>query len=182
LEIKEIIDRLKNTLNISSNKKLAELLGMNSNNVNVWLSKGTINYSTIINFAKKNELDLNYIFLGKQNNSTINKTDITLLNNKLFHFPLKAVVALIFILEKYDNSISTIDQMSLKIEESYSGLSGLIKLNFKKSIDFSTIWDKNTLVECIQYLLNDQDIVLLFSNKDHYIKYLNFIKNSKRWA
>jgi phage repressor protein C with HTH and peptisase S24 domain len=62
---KNILERLKNQLNISSDTELSEFLGVKQNTISTWKSRNSLDYEKIISICDKNKLDTNYIFLGK---------------------------------------------------------------------------------------------------------------------
>jgi len=107
-----------------------------------------------------------------------NKNNIILLNNKLINFPLKGIVALYFLLKK-SNFIDSKDSFLAILEQEFNSI---FKIKLNLSLDFSTKWDKNILMHYIKYLLDNDDIITLFQNKDYYLSYINFIKKSKRWS
>jgi len=130
------------------------------------------------NQIKKLELikNLSLEELEKKLSSTINNPKITL-NNKLIAFPLKAIAALYFILK--NNQFIATKKNFLNVAE--KEFNAIFKIEVNLSLDFSTKWDKNTLIKYVDYLLSDEDINLLFQDKDYYLSYINFIKKSKRW-
>lgn len=172
-----IINRLKNLTKTTNNKELAKKLGLNDSAVSTWSARNTLNYQTIINYSILNNFDLNYIFKDEESHN-FNENIKNIVNNKIFVFPLKAIVAFIFLLEKNEN-IKTIENLIEKIEEFFQGFN-IIKFNLTTT-DFTTKLDKKNLIYCAKYLLDDFDVETIFSNKDYYIEYLNFVKKSKRW-
>lgn len=64
IAIGDIIERLKNAYNLKTDAKLAEFLGIKSNNVAMWKTRNTLDYQLII--TKCNDIDLNWLFTGKE--------------------------------------------------------------------------------------------------------------------
>jgi len=64
--IKDIIKRLKQKTNIETNKALSKSMGVNPNQVNVWLNKNSINYHVVIDYCDRNDISLDWLFLDKK--------------------------------------------------------------------------------------------------------------------
>ena len=63
---KDIIKKLKEKTNIETNKALSESMGVNPNQVNVWVNKNSINYHIVIDYCDKNDISLDWLFLDKK--------------------------------------------------------------------------------------------------------------------
>ncbi len=63
-----ILNRLKNSLSIDSDIKLAAYLGVKANTISSWKSRDSLDYQLIIAKCEENNIDLNFIFLNKNQN------------------------------------------------------------------------------------------------------------------
>lgn len=66
VDVKTIIKRLKEKTNVETNKALCEKMGINPNQVNVWLNKNSINYHIVIDYCDRNGISLDWLFLDKK--------------------------------------------------------------------------------------------------------------------
>ncbi|WP_331775005.1 helix-turn-helix domain-containing protein [Sulfurospirillum sp. 1612] len=174
-----IINKFKQLLQAKNNKELAQKLGLNDTAISTWLARDTINYQTLVTFAVQNDLDLNFIFKVDTNNKKYGNDQKIAVNTKLFLFPLRALNAFIFLL-KQNEDINTTQSLILKIDEFFEGINNVVHVNFKTT-DFTTKLDKKNLISCAKYLLEDQDVQIIFTNKEYYLEYLVFVQKSKRW-
>ena len=60
--IKIIIDKLIIHSNSKNNKELAEKIGISYNTLNTWLKRGVVSIDPILNYAKENNLSLDFLF------------------------------------------------------------------------------------------------------------------------
>lgn len=63
VNVSEIIQRLKDHLDVKTNVALAEVLGVTKATVGKWVSRNTIDYSLILD--KFPDMDMNWLLLGK---------------------------------------------------------------------------------------------------------------------
>jgi len=63
----EIFKRIQNLLNLKSDKQLAMALGISQSTFSSQKNRNTVDIEAIVVLAKKEKLDLNYIFLGRHN-------------------------------------------------------------------------------------------------------------------
>lgn len=61
---KLIIDRIKQKLNIGSDKALCQLLDIKQNTLSTWKKRDTLDFNKIISFCEENNLDLNDVFFN----------------------------------------------------------------------------------------------------------------------
>jgi len=187
MSISHRIEKIRENLNLSKSE-FARKIGISHQVYSNYSTGRDIPSSVLEKICKILNVDANYILIGKESeeseefkipfSSIISK--IKTVNNKLIDFPLKAIISLIFVLEEQEGyqKISTIDDFIAIIDNSYTAFG--VKINIKTT-DFSTKWDKKTLINYIEYLLDDEDINIIFLNKNYYLKYLNFLKSQKRF-
>ena len=60
-----VLDRLKKVLHIATDIELAKALGIKRGTISSWRHRGTLDYSLIIDFCKKNNISLDWLFFGK---------------------------------------------------------------------------------------------------------------------
>ena len=66
-----ILNRIKNLVHLKSDKQLAKAFDISTTRLSNWKSRGSLDYKVIVKFCEINDLDLNYVFLGKENFSSI---------------------------------------------------------------------------------------------------------------
>jgi len=64
-DVKELINRLKDTANLKTNVELAGALNISYNTLNTWIKRGKLPQDVIIEFAKKFDISLDYLIFGK---------------------------------------------------------------------------------------------------------------------
>lgn len=67
IDINFVLDKLKNILDIKRDIDLSEKLGKSRGTVAVWRKRGSIDYETVIEFAIKNNISLDYLFRNEIN-------------------------------------------------------------------------------------------------------------------
>jgi len=70
-----VVKRIKEKLEIKTDKKLYELLGVKATTFSAWRTRNSLDYKLVLEFCQKNGLDLNYIFFGK-NEEPIHKEEL----------------------------------------------------------------------------------------------------------
>jgi transcriptional regulator with XRE-family HTH domain len=180
MSINKRLEKIREELKLSKTE-FAKKVGISQQAYSNYAGGRDIPSSILEKACKILNLDANYILLGKESQTSSRlkmpfsdiKNRITTINNKLERFPLKAIATTIFILEENEN-ITSLEEFLEKIEDSVIA----VKYDLKGK-DFSKKWDKNTLAQYIEYLLTDDDIWIIFNNKEYYIKYLYFMKKAK---
>jgi len=76
-----ILDRVKETYHLKSDKKLAEFLNVKASTVSAWRSRNSLNYDLILNKCKK--IDLNWLFYSIDDKSTLNQNDYYDINQQI---------------------------------------------------------------------------------------------------
>ena len=66
IDIKNIIEKLKSKTGFQKNKELAEDMGLNSNQINVWINKNTINLHIVIDYCNRKDISLDWLFFDKK--------------------------------------------------------------------------------------------------------------------
>ncbi len=66
-DINEILSRIKQYENISSDYAIAKLLGTPKQNVYSWIRRNTIPYKELYNYCSKKNLNINYFLAGEGN-------------------------------------------------------------------------------------------------------------------
>lgn len=85
IEIKEILERIKEKLNIKNDKEIAEVLGVNQQNLTNWKARNTIPYFEIISLCLEKNINLIYILTGekgektRKNDKSLSKSEIELI-------------------------------------------------------------------------------------------------------
>ncbi|MCK9454831.1 MAG: helix-turn-helix domain-containing protein [Bacilli bacterium] len=85
MDAKDVLYRIKQIEKIQNDKDLADLLEINYNTLRGWLQRNSLQFEPIIEYAKKNNIDLNYIFGTKNTQSieNIESPSIIALNNAI---------------------------------------------------------------------------------------------------
>jgi len=173
---KEILERFKLAYNVKTFKQLADKLEISYSSLDNWKLRNAIPEKYLLKTAQECNISVDWLKTGKDQNKEIN-IKFTI-NNKLAHFPLKAIISLTFILEKYNN-INNRNELFNKIEDFYEQHTFLVKPN--ASLDFTSKLDRKVLINFIEYFLTDDDILVIFNNKEYYLNFLEFLKDSKRF-
>lgn len=101
IDINNILDRLKSHFNVKSDREIADILGVTSQNITNWKSRNKIPYNEIISICLKEEIDLNELILNKKvvkniNYKEENINNIELLNekeNKIIYYEIKSLIS-----------------------------------------------------------------------------------------
>ncbi|MBA3011106.1 MAG: helix-turn-helix domain-containing protein [Proteobacteria bacterium] len=76
-DFEKVLERLKQVLNVESDKDVANAIGMNPSAFNNRKRSGSIPYSHFIDLSKKQNVDLNWILTGKGTNSAVDPVDFS---------------------------------------------------------------------------------------------------------
>jgi hypothetical protein len=68
-----VLDKLKKTLKISSDKQLSEFLNVKPNTISTWKKRNSLDYSVIISICELYEINLNEIFYNSANHIVDNE-------------------------------------------------------------------------------------------------------------
>lgn len=63
-DVKVIIERFKNSMNIEKDVDLAQILGVLPSTISTWKKRNSLNHDLLIELCKKHKIDLNYLFFG----------------------------------------------------------------------------------------------------------------------
>lgn len=173
-DIKNILDRIKKAYNVQTYKELAEVFNIKYSTIDNWKLRKKIPEKYIVRAAQDCDVEIEWIKEGKSKKNKENS--LITINNKLNHFPLKAVVAFIYIIENND-CLHNKKELFNAIENFYSSS----PVHIKSIFDFTSTLDKKALYNSIQYFLFDEDIAVIFDNKNYFLEVLNYIKASKNF-
>jgi len=70
----KIIEKLKNVFNLSTDIELAGLLKISPTTLSTWKSRNSMDYKLIIDLCEAHDIDLNYLFLGRNKSEESLKT------------------------------------------------------------------------------------------------------------
>lgn len=77
-DFKEILKRLKEETKLKHDREIAELLGVDQQNITNWKTRNSIPYDLLISLCLTKEINLIYILTGRKNvNSTKNENNLT---------------------------------------------------------------------------------------------------------
>ena len=82
LDVDLIINRLKESLKISSDTELAEKLGVGKSTISNWRKRNTIDYAIIFTLCE--HIDLNYLIRGEACSDNTTRSNDTIENKQLF--------------------------------------------------------------------------------------------------
>jgi len=176
-DIRPVLSRMKKSFNVDTFKELADKLNVSYSTIDAWKARNKIPEKNLLKTSQICHVSLDWLKTGENQEDLSDKVRLTI-NNKLINFPLKAVMALIFLLEEYNN-VTNKNELITKIEEFYS--KSLIHVKSNISLDFTSKLDRKVLFNFIEYFLGDEDILFIFNNKNYYLDFLNFLKDSKRF-
>ena len=96
MEIKAILQRMKKSFNVDTYKELAEKLDVSYSSIDSQKARSKIPEKNLLKISQICHVSLDWLKTGKEQNLS-DKVKLKI-NNKLVNFPLKTVVALIFLL------------------------------------------------------------------------------------
>jgi len=67
INIKDIIVRLKDALNVDTDSELSGLLGITKRNIAAWKQRNSIDYQFMLEFAAMSNINIDWLFFGKDN-------------------------------------------------------------------------------------------------------------------
>ncbi len=70
MNVVSVIEKIKKSKNISSDKEFAMELGIKYDTLRNWVRRNTLDIATIIDYANKSGLDFNYLFTDDEDRST----------------------------------------------------------------------------------------------------------------
>ena len=71
-EAKELINKMKKSIQIKTNTELSEHLGVSYNTLNTWIKRNKLPQEIIINFSSKYSISLDYLLTSKTDNNNNN--------------------------------------------------------------------------------------------------------------
>ncbi|KHT33682.1 phage repressor protein CI [Pectobacterium carotovorum] len=80
----EILDRLFISYGVTSQKELAELLGIAPNNISGWIKRDSVSGNAIIKCALDTGVELNWLMTGEFKNSNLQTSPVTLKGKALY--------------------------------------------------------------------------------------------------
>lgn len=80
----EILDRLFTSYGVTSQKELAELLGIAPNNISGWIKRDSVSGNAIIKCALDTGVELNWLMTGEFENSNLQISPVTLKGKALY--------------------------------------------------------------------------------------------------
>lgn len=91
ISTRAILNTLKTKKGFVTDKELAEDMGVTYGALTNWISRDSLQYEPVIDYAMKNNIDLNELFSGKKDNIDITSTDmdahiIKLVRDKFFFY------------------------------------------------------------------------------------------------
>lgn len=79
LDVRLIIEQLKEGLNLKTDKDLCEKIGVPKQTLSGWKSRNSIPLEMIFDISQKFSLDLNWLITGKENAPKLNEMETELL-------------------------------------------------------------------------------------------------------
>jgi len=70
-----VIQRIKKKLDIKTDKKLTEMLGVKATTFSAWRTRNSLDFKLVLEFCRENDLDLNHIFFGEKD-ELVNREEI----------------------------------------------------------------------------------------------------------
>lgn len=75
IDFKDILERLKETFQVKKDKELAEILGVEQQNITNWKNRNSIPYEFIISLCLEKNINMIYILTGKKESNSIKNDD-----------------------------------------------------------------------------------------------------------
>lgn len=70
-DFKKILKRFKEELNLKHDREIAEILGVEQQNITNWKARNSIPYDLIISFCLEKEINMIYILTGKKDSNSL---------------------------------------------------------------------------------------------------------------
>jgi len=163
-----VLDKLKNILNIKRDIDLSEKLGKSRGTVAVWRKRGSIDYETVIEFAIKNNISLDYLFRNEINKEERENED-NLLEEFIFFNLKRTLFKKKFFLDpkKINPNIHFLFK-AIKERKDYVNFSKKnakeVLIDIIKNYEIKSISDSNTKKENVVKLIKEE-----MSNLDCYV-------------
>lgn len=172
MEINEIFDNLFKFFKVNSISDLSLKLGVSQPAISKWKTRNSINA------IKKKCRDLGIyddIFYNKEDITTsyINKYNI---NNKLFNFKRNTLIYFLFLIQETNiNSSNTYYNYQHQKNEENKIINFFkdFRIDFETG-NFSSEHNRIKLDEYISHLISNEELDFIFSNKELFIKSLQF--------
>jgi len=175
IDINIVLDRLKNILNLKRDIDLSEKLGRSRSTVAVWRKRGNIDYETIIEFAIKNNISLDFLF----KNEKIKEDEVDLSNKLLEEFVFYNLKRTLF-KENIFNKFNANIQFLFRVVREKKNYVNYIKenakevlLNIVKNYEIKSLLESDIKKENIIKLIEEE-----MSNLDCYVFLKYFDKMS----
>lgn len=75
IDFKDILERIKKKLKLKSDREVAEIMGVQQQNITNWKTRNTVPYQEIISLCLVRNINLIYILTGKENKETNNSNE-----------------------------------------------------------------------------------------------------------
>ncbi len=150
---KNIIDRLKKTLKVETDTRLAEILNIKPNTISSWKKRNTLDYSKIIDKCVALNIDLNPIFNEIPTDHLFDKYTPIVSKDLIYQYTSGQLKDTLEILPTMKfPGVSTKESIAFQIDKSI--------IDYNSSKDCFAICEKIPLIE-----VSDDDIVIIISNK-----------------
>ena len=173
MSINNRIEKIREDLGITKTE-FAKKIGISQQVYSNYSNGRDIPSSVLQQICKLSGVDANYLLLGedaKQSDALkipfrVGLKIVKTINTKLNGFPQEVINAFVYLLEQESikKNIFTAQELLDSLED----------------IDTVKEFDKQLLIECISFFLDDDDVGVIFLNRDYYIKYLYFLQRRKR--
>lgn len=150
---KNIIDRLKKSLKVTTDTRLSELLNIKPNTISSWKKRNTLDYSKIIEKCIELNIDLNLIFNEASTNFGHDTFTPMVSKDLIYQYTSGKLMDSLEILPTMKfPGLNTKESIAFQIDKS------IIDSNSNK--DCFAICEKTSLIE-----VHDDDIIIIISNK-----------------
>ncbi|WP_428739849.1 helix-turn-helix domain-containing protein [Sulfurimonas sp.] len=178
MSAEKIIEKLMNYYNVSTLQELAHYMNVTQPMISRWKK----NNSVAAIRKKCVELDIIDQIFEHQNTKNDQIFDYQSINNKLFNFSRRSLIYLYFLLQK-TNIKNAIDYYSyLEQKETNNKFKNFIDEFFidLKNDNISFTQNSGEAEQFVTFLLKNDEIDYIFSNKDLFLKSILFISKQKR--
>lgn len=150
---KNIINKLKKNLKISTDTKLSEILNIKPNTISSWKKRNTLDYSKIIDKCIELNIDLNVIFNDTTTNDRRDTFTPIVSKDSIYQYTSGKLMDSLEVLP-------TMKFPGLKDKESIAFQIDKSIIDSKSNKDCFAICEKTPLIE-----VNDDDIIIIISKK-----------------
>ncbi|MGE4444718.1 MAG: helix-turn-helix domain-containing protein [Candidatus Altimarinota bacterium] len=116
-DFKKILKRFKEELNLKHDREIAEILGVEQQNITNWKARNSIPYDLIISFCLEKEINMIYILTGKKDSNSLKNDENLSKTQKEITEKIKNLdpIQQKLILNKIDNEILKNEEKEIEL-------------------------------------------------------------------